>query len=98
MSPAASDLPHLDRLHRWLTLGSGAGVVGLAGCWLLLGLLTMALGVAAVGVTPVLLVAVFSYAWVLKLAVMSWRREAPEWARVQARGDAEADSSLAVPA
>lgn len=139
MTSPASGLPHLERLHRWLTLESWAGAVGLAGFWLPVGPLVAVLGLAAVVFTPVLvtrlwrlkqtgwlvgfavwvggaallglhlsgpwaglrgalvLVAFYSYAWLLKLAVAEWLRETPEateWARTKARWDPDADPDL----
>lgn len=135
MTPPFHDLPRLERLHRWLTLESWAGVVGLAGFWLPIGPLVAVLSLAAIVFTPMLvanlwglrrtgwlvgfavwvggaavvgglldgpwaglrgalvLVAFYSYAWVLTLAVAEWwheATEAAEWARTKAQWQADA--------
>ncbi|MEM0963298.1 MAG: hypothetical protein AAGK21_12270 [Bacteroidota bacterium] len=54
MTHSAFNLPHLRRLHRWLTLESWAGASYILGMWLFAGPLAMLLGVAAVVFTPVL--------------------------------------------
>ena len=60
MTHPASDLPRLERLLRWLTLESWAGLGAAAVLWLPVGLVAGALAAAAVAFTPLLVHALWT--------------------------------------
>ena len=60
MTHSITDLPRLERLHRWLTLERWAGTMGVAGFWLPVGVLTGAMTIAAVAFAPMMLHALWT--------------------------------------
>lgn len=68
----AADRPRLDRLHRWLTLEGAAGVLAVAGFWLPLGPVLLALTVGAVLFAPALIHSLWALrrpGWLVAFAV-----------------------------